>query len=84
MTKKFNELGLPDTALRAVERLGYESPTPVQEQAIPAILTGRDVIAAAKTGTGKTAAFCLPTITSLPFKRKGRGPMMLILSLIHI
>ncbi len=80
MTKKFNELGLPDTALRAVERLGYESPTPVQEQAIPAILTGRDVIAAAKTGTGKTAAFCLPTITSLPFKRKGRGPMMLILT----
>lgn len=80
MTKQFNELGLPGQALRAIERLGYDMPTPVQEQAIPAILAGRDVIAAAKTGTGKTAAFCLPTISTLPFKREDRGPMMLILT----
>ena len=80
MTKKFTELGLPDEALRAVTDLGYEAPTPVQEQAIPAILEGRDVIAAAKTGTGKTAAFCLPTISTLPHKRQGAGPTMLILT----
>ena len=54
--KQFNELGLSDQALEAVARLGYEAPTPVQEQAIPLALEGRDLIAAAKTGTGKTAA----------------------------
>ncbi|MGI6591556.1 MAG: DEAD/DEAH box helicase [Eggerthellaceae bacterium] len=80
MTKKFYELGLPNEALRAVDDLGYDQPTPVQEQAIPAILRGRDVIAAAKTGTGKTAAFCLPTIASLPHKRTGKGPTMLVLT----
>lgn len=80
MTKKFYELGLPNEALRAVDDLGYEMPTPVQEQAIPAVLRGRDIIAAAKTGTGKTAAFCLPTIASLPGKRPGLGPTMLILT----
>ncbi len=55
--KQFSELGLSDEALQAVARLGYEAPTPVQEQAIPLALEGRDLIAAAKTGTGKTAAF---------------------------
>ena len=51
--KQFNELGLSDQALEAVARLGYEAPTPVQEQAIPLALEGRDLIAAAKTGTGR-------------------------------
>ena len=51
----FAELGLSDAALHAVDRLGYENPTPVQEQAIPHVLAGRDLIAAASTGTGKTA-----------------------------
>ena len=50
----FAELGLSDAALHAVDRLGYENPTPVQEQAIPHVLAGRDLIAAASTGTGKT------------------------------
>ena len=54
---EFYELGLSPEVLDAVARLGYEMPTPVQEQAIPLVLEGRDLIAAAKTGTGKTAAF---------------------------
>ena len=49
---KFADLGLSKDALAAVEKLGYENPTPVQEQAIPLVLEGRDVIAAASTGTG--------------------------------
>ena len=63
--KQFNELGLSDQALEAVARLGYEAPTPVQEQAIPLALEGRDLIAAAKTGTGKTAAFFSITTNNL-------------------
>lgn len=80
MTKQFNELGLSDAALSAVNALGYTAPTPVQEQAIPAVLEGRDVIAAAKTGTGKTAAFCLPTISRLEHARHGQGPLMLVVT----
>lgn len=56
----FNELGLSDDILAAVAALGYTDPTPVQEQAIPLVLEGRDVVASAQTGTGKTAAFALP------------------------
>ncbi len=75
------ELGLSENALAAVEALGYTDPTPVQERAIPLALEGRDVIAAAKTGTGKTAAFSLPSMDTLPH-RKGseRGPFMLVIS----
>lgn len=53
--QNFADLGLSEAALAAVERLGYENPTPVQLQAIPLVLEGRDLIAAASTGTGKTA-----------------------------
>ena len=63
---KFADLGLSKDALAAVEKLGYENPTPVQEQAIPLVLEGRDLIAAASTGTGKTAAFLLPILSTLP------------------
>jgi ATP-dependent RNA helicase RhlE len=58
----FQSLGLTDTLLRAVESEGYESPTPVQEQSIPPLLAGRDVLGVAQTGTGKTAAFTLPVL----------------------
>ena len=58
----FNTLGLTDTLLQAVEQTGYTSPTPIQERAIPEILAGRDVMAAAQTGTGKTAGFTLPLL----------------------
>jgi ATP-dependent RNA helicase RhlE len=58
----FSSLGLSDEILAAVAALGFESPTPVQREAIPLVLAGRDVVAAAQTGTGKTAAFALPLL----------------------
>jgi ATP-dependent RNA helicase DeaD len=58
----FEELGLSEAALEALRHLGYERPTPIQEQAIPPLLEGRDVIGQAQTGTGKTAAFGLPMV----------------------
>jgi ATP-dependent RNA helicase DeaD len=58
----FRDLGLSEPLLQALTHLGYEEPTPIQEQAIPALLEGRDVIGQAQTGTGKTAAFGLPLL----------------------
>jgi ATP-dependent RNA helicase DeaD len=60
MAKTFAELGLSEQTLRALRDVGYEAPSPIQEQAIPPLLEGRDVIGQAQTGTGKTAAFGLP------------------------
>ena len=78
---KFADLGLSKNALAAVEKLGYENPPAVQEQAIPLVLEGRDVIAAASTGTGKTAAFLLPVLSTLPrVKGRNRAPRMLVVS----
>ncbi|HUP92622.1 MAG TPA: DEAD/DEAH box helicase, partial [Solimonas sp.] len=65
----FNELGLEPELLRALADQGYTEPTPIQRQAIPVVLTGRDLLAAAQTGTGKTAAFTLPMLQLL-----GRAP----------
>jgi len=62
---KFSELGLSPNILQAIEELGYETPTPIQEMAIPPILEGRDLVGSAQTGTGKTAAFALPCIHRL-------------------
>ena len=56
----FTQLGLSQSILRAVQEQGYTHPTPIQAQAIPHVLTGKDVMGAAQTGTGKTAAFVLP------------------------
>ncbi|MDF3934983.1 DEAD/DEAH box helicase [Pseudomonas citronellolis] len=61
----FAALGLIDPLLRALDGLGYQTPTPVQAQAIPAVLKGRDLLAAAQTGTGKTAGFALPLLQKL-------------------
>ena len=58
----FADLGLSESTLEALSHLGYTSPTPIQEQAVPPLLEGRDVIGQAQTGTGKTAAFGLPMI----------------------
>src|SRR5256885_5193942 len=60
MATSFADLGLSESTLHALADVGYESPSPIQEQAIPALLEGRDVIGQAQTGTGKTAAFGLP------------------------
>lgn len=62
---RFDELGLKETVLEAVTESGYESPTPIQAQAIPLILDGKDVIGASQTGTGKTAAFALPSLSKI-------------------
>ncbi|CCN34537.1 ATP-dependent RNA helicase rhlE [Vibrio nigripulchritudo SO65] len=61
----FSSLGLSPELLRAIEELGYETPSPIQAQAIPPVIQGRDVMAAAQTGTGKTAGFTLPLLQRL-------------------
>lgn len=66
----FSELGLQAGLLKAVAAMGYTDPTPIQEQAIPVALTGRDILGCAQTGTGKTAAFILP---SLQVSERGKG-----------
>ncbi|MEM8547694.1 MAG: DEAD/DEAH box helicase, partial [Pseudomonadota bacterium] len=63
----FNRLGLSAELLRAVEKQGYKNATPIQQQAIPHILEGRDMLAGAQTGTGKTASFTLPLLQRLQF-----------------
>ncbi|WNG61483.1 DEAD/DEAH box helicase [Archangium gephyra] len=69
----FTSLGLSEELARAVAELGYDAPTPVQREAIPAVLQGRDVWASARTGSGKTAAFLLPLLHSLSLS-PGRAP----------
>src|ERR671930_1457208 len=59
---RFADLGLSEEMLGALAHLGYKRPTPIQEQTIPALLEGRDVVGQAQTGTGKTAAFGLPML----------------------
>ena len=76
----FAELGLSDAVLAAVDHLGYTEPTPVQAQAIPLVLQGRDIIAAAKTGTGKTAAFSLPSLDVLARAERKKAPAMLVIT----
>ena len=76
---KFSDLGLSDDVLRAVGDAGYTDPTPIQKQAIPVVLMGRDVLGCAQTGTGKTAGFTLPMIDILASGRaKARMPRSLI------
>jgi ATP-dependent RNA helicase RhlE len=73
---KFTDLGLAEPLLRAVQEHGYDTPTPIQVQAIPAVLKGGDLLAGAQTGTGKTAGFVLPMLHRLmaqPHKKDARG-----------
>src|SRR3982751_3132596 len=74
----FSKLGLPAALVNGVKAMGYVDPTPIQLRAIPVVLGGGDLIASAQTGTGKTAAFALPTLARL-VKHEPRGPRVLIL-----
>jgi ATP-dependent RNA helicase RhlE len=75
----FSELGLEPELVRAVSDKGYVTATPIQQQAIPAVLAGRDVLAGAQTGTGKTAGFVLPLLQRLGTS-SGRAPRVLVLT----
>lgn len=77
--KSFEDLGLSKIMLRALRRQGYESPSPIQENVIPAALDGSDIIGQARTGTGKTAAFSIPILELLDPLRECHNPQALIL-----
>ncbi len=79
MTTSFAELGLNEQILAGVDALGFSTPTPVQAGAIPEVLAGRDVVASAQTGTGKTAAFALPMLQRIAGK-SGHGPHALVVT----
>ncbi len=78
----FNNFELQPSILKAVKKCGYTEPTPIQKRAIPVILAGRDLVASAQTGTGKTAAFMLPILQMLSGEKRGRkgAPRVLVLS----
>ncbi len=78
----FEDLKLHPLIIKALDEAGYQKPTPIQEQAIPELLSGSDVMASAQTGTGKTAAFMLPALHHLatPSKIRSRGPRVLVLT----
>ena len=84
LSPNFNDLGLAEPILRAINDAGYTTPTPIQAQAIPQVLTGGDLLAGAQTGTGKTAGFTLPILHILsqkPVENLGKGrPRCLMLT----
>ncbi len=73
----FNELGLPRLITNALERLKFSAPTPIQAQAIPAALSGRDILGTAQTGTGKTAAYAIPLLAKLLKSPQGSALVMM-------
>src|SRR5512143_660018 len=73
MLSSFEELGLLPHFVLAVEQLGFEQPTPIQQVAIPALLEGRDVMGQAQTGSGKTAAFALPMLQKILLQPEGKS-----------
>jgi len=74
----FNQLNLNKSLLKALDEVGYETPSPIQAETIPLLLQGRDIIGQAQTGTGKTAAFALPLLSNLDLKQK--DPQVLVLA----
>ncbi len=74
----FKDLKLSEDVLKAITDIGYETPSPIQAQAIPALLEGHDILGMAQTGTGKTAAFALPALSNADFKQK--DPQVLVLA----
>ncbi len=80
-TVSFDHLQLDDRLLKAIKEEGFQEPTAIQQSAIPAILNGSDIRASAQTGTGKTAAFLLPSLHKMTQEaQKGRGPRVLVLT----
>ena len=73
LSMNFDDLNLAPAILKAVHEQGYETPTPIQAQAIPAVLAGQDLLAGAQTGTGKTAAFVLPMLDILGRSEAGKN-----------
>ena len=78
-TASFSSLGLPDHLIQVITQLGYNTPTPIQEEMIPHMLNGRNVVGQAQTGTGKTAAFALPILAQLK-TTGGQHPQVLVLA----
>ena len=76
--KNFSHLGLAEPILKAIDKVGYEAPSPIQAEAIPPLLAGRDLLGQAQTGTGKTAAFALPLLSKLDLAN--RAPQILVLT----
>src|SRR5271163_1318617 len=74
----FSKLNLAPNFLKGVQAMGYTEPTPIQIRAIPVVMSGKDLIASAQTGTGKTAAFALPVLSLLAIHKK-EGPRVLVL-----
>src|SRR5690348_12196660 len=77
-SNSFSALGLSSEILKSLTDLGYESPSPIQQQTIPILLEGKDLLAQAQTGTGKTAAFALPILMKLDITKN--QPQALILA----
>lgn len=77
MVSAFNQLDLSAPLLKALDQIGYETPSPIQAQTIPFLLDGKDIIGQAQTGTGKTAAFALPLLSNLDLKQKDPQVMVL-------
>ena len=77
MSIRFEDMGLSKEMLKAVEDMGFEEPSPIQELAIPHLLEGKDVVGQAQTGTGKTAAFGIPILERIDARQK--GPQALVL-----
>ena len=83
MSTEFSALGLAPALLQSLNENGFTTPTPIQVQAIPSVMEGRDVMGGAQTGTGKTAAFGLPILhrllDSVDFAQRNRRPQVLVL-----
>ncbi len=80
MSTEFRMFSLHPALMQAVDELGYESPTPIQERAIPVLMSGRDVLGQAQTGTGKTAAFALPMLHALQYDKVDIGVQGLVVT----
>src|SRR6056300_807990 len=75
---RFADLGLSDSVMEALNRIGYEQPTPIQAESIPPLLKGKDILGTAQTGTGKTAAFAMPLLSKLDLRKS--KPQVLVLT----